>query len=102
MALSDKLVTLDILQYVYNSLKNDISELPVIQRIMIGDMELLPNEDHVVELPMATQENYGLVKGGNEISISDSGELQIEAVNVNKLVQEDEDELIFANGNSAF
>lgn len=102
MALSDKLVTLDILQYVYNSLQNDISELPVIQRIMIGDIELSPNEDHVIELPIATKENCGLIKGGDEISVSDSGELQIKAVNVNKLVQEDEDDLIFANGNSTF
>lgn len=49
--------------------------------------------DGIVNLPIATQENFGLVKLGEEFNISEDDKLTIDSVNVTKLIQTKEDVL---------
>lgn len=62
-------------------------------KIKVNDSILNP-VNGIVEIPLATQERYGLVKGSDEIVIGDDGALSVSSVNVNKLIQNEGDELI--------
>lgn len=56
-----------------------------------------------VNIPIATAQAPGLVKGTdfkNGISVAENGEMSVNSVDVNKLTQTDEEQLILDGGNS--
>lgn len=87
-ALDDKLTTIE-----------EGAQVNVIESIHVNDVAL-PVVNKVVSLPAATIESLGLVKLSEEVGVNENNALEIKAVNVNKLVQDEEDSLIL-NGGSA-
>lgn len=68
---------------------------------LAGETTALEVVDKTVTLPAATNAKYGLVKLSNEIATNDNGELEIKAVNANKLEQSEGDWLILNGGTAA-
>lgn len=59
--------------------------------------------DHTVDIPLATALTHGVVKGTdaeNGVSIQEDGTMQVNQINVNKLIQTDGDSIILHGGNS--
>lgn len=57
-----------------------------------------------VNIPIATAQAPGLVKGTdlkNGISVAENGEMSVNSIDVNKLIQTDEEQLILDGGNSS-
>lgn len=72
-----------------------------IRKITIGGEEQ-PIEDYTVDIPVAG-ESLGAIKssdGENKISIDDDGSAEVNSLNVNKLVQDDGDYIVFDGKNS--
>ena len=75
---------------------NDENNQPIIQNF--------PVVNNVLQLPMASGDIVGLVKGvsesaseeekENKITINEDGTMSVYTLNVNRLVQSDDDELI--------
>ena len=89
-----------------DSLKEQIekSQANVIEIIKIGDTELPVSDDKTVEIPMATAEALGVVKGTdaeNGVAVAADGTMSVNSVNVNKLVQTDGDTIVLDGGSSA-
>lgn len=64
----------------------------------------LPISEKAVDIPLATAEVLGLVKGSaeeNYINVNIDGTLEVNSLNVNKLVQTSGDTLILNGGNAA-
>ena len=51
-----------------------------------------------VDIPIATSNKVGVVKGSTEINVAEDGTLSIVAVNVDKLVQSKDSTLVFNSG----
>lgn len=82
---------------------NDGAQVNVIETIKINGIEQEVT-DKVVDLPMATAEKLGFVKGSdaeNQVAILEDGSLEVNTLNVNKLVQTDGETLILNGGSSA-
>lgn len=80
---------------------NDKIKSGVVQQITIGG-EVQPNVDGVVDIPVAG-EALGTIKSSaeeNQISIDGNGNAEVNSLNVNKLVQDDGDFLVFDGKNS--
>lgn len=63
----------------------------------------LPISDKAVDIPIATAEALGVVMSSNaenKVSVSEDGAMEINSVNVNKLVQTDNEALILNGGSS--
>ena len=63
----------------------------------------LPISEKAVDIPLATAEVLGLVKGSaeeNYINVNIDGTLEVNSLNVNKLVQTSGDTLILNGGNA--
>jgi hypothetical protein len=56
--------------------------------------------DKSVNIPAASAEAYGVVKTSSEIGLNDAGALEINSMNVNKLVQTQGEWLILNGGSS--
>ena len=83
-----------------NELSQNISTSGV-QRITIGG-QTQPNRGGVVDIPVAGKV-LGTIKSSaeeNQISIDDSGKAEVNSLNVNKLVQDEGDFLVFDGKNS--
>lgn len=64
----------------------------------------LPITDKAVDVPMATTEALGVVLGStaeNKVSVSADGTMEVNSVNVDKLVQDENSALILNGGSSA-
>ena len=64
----------------------------------------LPITDKAVDVPMATTEALGVVLGStaeNKVSVSADGTMEVNSVNVDKLVQDENSTLILNGGSSA-
>ena len=59
----------------------------------IGD-DVTPIEDGVLTIPTADADTPGLVKLSDDFELNESGQIKLNAVNVQKLVVDDETELI--------
>lgn len=74
----------------------------VIEKVQIGDTAL-PIVEKAVTLPGATADQLGLVKSSvyeNKVAVAEDGTMEVNSVNVNKLVQTEGDELILDGGNA--
>lgn len=68
-------------------------KLNVTMSVKIGN-DLYPIEDGVITLPMADSDTAGLVKLSDEFQVNDDGQVEIGEVDINKLVVNDDTELI--------
>ena len=74
----------------------------VIEIIRINGQNL-PITDKAVDIPLATALAHGVVKGTdaeNGVSVKEDGTMEINQVNINKLVQTDGDSIILHSGDS--
>ena len=61
------------------------------------------DDDKSVNIPIATAQAPGLVKGTdlkNGVSVAENGEMSVNSIDINKLTQTDEERLILDGGNS--
>ena len=75
-----------------------------IEGLCINGNKISPSEDNTVSIPFATNSSYGVVIGDfseNRVSVNDDGTMEVNSLNVNKLVQTDGDTLILNSGTSA-
>lgn len=94
-----------------NNLTDDLkaqiekSQANVIEIVKVGGVEVEVNaEDKSVNIPMATAQALGVVKGTdaeNGVAIAEDGTMSVNSVNVNKLVQTDGDTIVLDGGSSA-
>lgn len=61
--------------------------------IKMGD-QIIPLEDGALNIPAASEDNAGFVKLSDDFEVNEEGQIQLNAVSVQKLVVEDGDELI--------
>lgn len=76
----------------------------VIEKITLVNGEPLIITDKTVNIPVATLNDYGLVKsagGENQITVKTDGTMEVNNLNVNKLVQTADEVLVLNGGNSA-
>lgn len=81
----------------------DNAQENVIEVIRINDIAL-PVENKSVNIPIATIDSVGVVKGSqgeNKIEVEEDGTMTVDTLNVNKLVQTEGEDLIL-NGGSSF
>lgn len=81
-----------VIEYINSKTEN------VIQGILIDGKLINRSSKNQVEIPLATQTTYGLIRGSNEdneISITNKGTLEINSVSVSKLTQKEDEELVF-------
>lgn len=62
--------------------------------------EVLPTENHIVAIPTATKDTFGVVKGSDEVQIDEDGALVINQISFSKIIQDGE-ALVFDGGSSA-
>ena len=62
-------------------------------QMKIGD-QLVPMEDGILNIPTADENTPGLVKLSDDFELNDEGQIKLNAVNVQKLVVDDDTELI--------
>lgn len=94
-----------------NNLTDDLkaqiekSQTNVIEIVKVGGVAVEINaEDKSVDIPMATAQALGVVKGTdaeNGVAIAEDGTMSVNSVNVNKLVQTDGDTIVLDGGSSA-
>lgn len=73
-----------------------------VQKITIGSLEQ-PMTDGVVDIPIAGLQHLGVIKSSedeNKIRIDADGTAEVVSLNVNKLVQDEGDLIIFDGNNS--
>lgn len=74
-----------------------------LQGITINGVTVTPGEGRIVDLPVATAETLGLVKGSdsaNKVAIAEDGTMEINSVSVSKLTQAEDEELILFGGDA--
>ena len=80
----------------------EFQEADIIQIIRINGIDL-PINDNSVEIPTATALACGVVKSTdieNGITVKEDGTMNVNQININKLIQSDGDEIILYSGNS--
>lgn len=74
-----------------------------LQGITINGATVTPGEGRIIDLPIATAEALGLVKGSdtvNKVAIAEDGTMEINSVSVSKLTQAEDEELILFGGDA--
>lgn len=86
---------------VYDFVKNNSSS-SAIKNIMIGTTSLELDKGTVI-IPTATEDLSGVVKSSaatNDIAVREDGTMEVNKINVNKIVQDSGDTLFLSSGNS--
>lgn len=94
-----------------NNLTDDLkaqiekSQANVIEIVKVGGVEVEVNaEEKSINIPMATAQALGVVKGTdveNGVAVAEDGTMSVNSVNINKLVQTEGDSIILDGGSSA-
>lgn len=74
-----------------------------VAKIRIGKQTLEMSEEGIVDIPVATQDQLGVVKSSdkdNRVSIDENGEMVINGISQDKIVQDEDDVMIFDCGTS--
>lgn len=71
-----------------------------IESISVGGT-LLDIVEKGVNIPIATSDTLGVVKGSDEIDVADDGTLTIKSINFSKIVQEENMEIVLSGGGAA-
>jgi hypothetical protein len=80
------------------------AQVNVIEKITLNGSDPLIVTDKTIDIPLATGVLAGLVKsaeGENKVAVSADGTMEVNSLNVNKLVQTEGDYIILNGGNSA-
>lgn len=80
------------------------AQVNVIEKITLNGSDPLIVTDKTVDIPVATITTAGLVKsaeGVNKVAVGADGTMEVNSLNVNKLVQTEGDYIILNGGNSA-
>ena len=107
--------TVDLTNYVkkddttYTTLLNDVaalkgSEANVLESVKINGVALDIADDKSVDIPVASDTVLGVVLSSsveNKVAIAEDGTMEVNSLNVNKLVQTSGDELILNGGSSS-
>lgn len=75
----------------------------IIESVSLGNEPLIVSPDKSVNIPIASINTLGVVLGStaeNKVSVGDDGNMEVNSLNVNKLVQTDGDTLVLNGGNS--
>lgn len=75
----------------------------VVKVLKVNGAALEIDEDGVVNIPVATEETFGVVKSTTEddgVSVGEDGTMKVNKISFTKIIQTDEDEFIFVGGNS--
>jgi hypothetical protein len=86
---------------VYDIVKTGSSST-TLKNIVIGNTSFDIKNNEIV-IPIATKENFGVVKSSsatNDIAVREDGTMEINEINVNKIVQDSGDTLLLASGTS--
>lgn len=75
----------------------EVAQVNKIEAVKVGDT-LLEIVDKSVNIPVATADTLGVVKGSDEVTVGVDGALSIGHVSVSKLVQEADTELVLDGG----
>lgn len=76
----------------------------VIKVLKVNGAALEIDEDGVVNIPVATDETFGVVKSTSEddgVSVNEDGTMKVNSISFSKIVQKDEDEFVFVGGGSS-
>jgi hypothetical protein len=75
-----------------------------LQGIKLNGVALTVADDRTVDIPAATANALGLVKGSagaNKVAIAEDGTMEVNSINVNKLVQTEGEELVLFGGSAS-
>lgn len=75
-----------------------------VRDVIIGDTKIERVDGNVI-IPVATQDLSGIVKSSadtNSVSVQEDGKMEVNDINVNKIVQDSGDTLYLASGSSQF
>ena len=78
----------------------EIGDKNVIESISVGGT-ILDIVEKGVDIPIATTDTLGVVKGSTEINVAEDGTLSIGAIGIDKIVQTEGSTLVFDGGSSA-
>jgi hypothetical protein len=104
-AVADKVTAEDGKSLIYDTLIEKLQSIEEdaqankIESISVAN-NVLEADNRSVNIPMATNDGYGVVKGSSEITISEDGALQVGSIHINKIVQDDTTTLIMDGGNA--
>lgn len=66
-----------------------------------GEAVTIDSADRTLAIPMASADQFGVVKAGEEVAVSDAGKLEVNKVSTTKLYIPDGDSLILNGGGAA-
>lgn len=75
----------------------------VVKVLKVNGAALEIDEDGVVNIPVATEEIFGVVKSTSEddgVSVNEDGTMKVNNISFSKIVQKDDDEFVFVGGDS--
>ena len=88
-------------QQITNAINEiNIDEISKINSISMGDT-LLNIIDKNINIPIATKDSLGVVSGSDEILINNVGSMNINKINIDKIVQDKNQIIILDNGDSS-
>lgn len=76
----------------------------VVKVLKVNGAVLDIDEDGVVNIPVATEDVFGVVKSTSEddgVSVNEDGTMKVNSISFSKIVQKDEDEFVFVGGGSS-
>ena len=71
-----------------------------INGIAIGSNLLQPNEEGIIEMPIATENSLGLVKASEEIEVNEDGSMEVGVISFSKIAQDESIRLVFDSGDA--
>lgn len=72
----------------------------IVEGLKINGVEIEKNEDNSIDLPLATADEYGLVKADGESLTAENGVLSVSKLEATKLYLQEGNELILDGGHS--
>jgi hypothetical protein len=86
---------------VYNLVREEV-DAAALKRIIVGDTSYSIQENKIV-VPIATDNSCGVVKSSqatNDIAVKKDGTMEVNKININKIVQDSGDTLLLSSGTS--
>lgn len=88
----------------YCDLKIYTSYQNIIEKIKVSGIDLPIAADHSVEIPIASNEQHGVVIGSkveNKVFIAEDGTMEIYSLSLDRLAQTHDDSVVFGGGGAA-
>ena len=71
-----------------------------IDGVSVGGNLIEPDEEGIVNIPIATADTLGVVKGSEEIEVNEDGSMEVGVISFSKIAQEESIRLIFDSGDA--